>query len=264
MLGGQPVLGDDDNDASPRRQLLGAVERLLRAPDDPASSVQPDEHVERTPPLGCDHQGGHATQLPFDHRGDGISGPADSAAAASVRSRTSCGVRVSMGGKPWACMAERIAAASGSSGTVHPPLTGRRHYSIITFGPIRMTAGQLDPPARRGRVQAPCGMIPAGDFPLGGRGLGGCRTTGQVAATRDNGGHVAELSELLDVLDLEPVGEGRFRAQNFSEGPGGVVFGGQLLAQAIVAGATIDPTKEVKSIHTIFARGGAPRQAARH
>ena len=67
---------------------------------------------------------------------------------------------------------------------------------------------------------------------------------------------MAELSELLEVLDLEPVGEGRFRGQNFSEGPGGVVFGGQLLAQAIVAGATIDPTKEVKSIHTIFARGG--------
>ena len=67
---------------------------------------------------------------------------------------------------------------------------------------------------------------------------------------------MAELSELLDVLELEQVGEGRFRAQNFSEGPGGVVFGGQLLAQAIVAGATIDPTKEVKSVHTIFARGG--------
>jgi acyl-CoA thioesterase len=68
---------------------------------------------------------------------------------------------------------------------------------------------------------------------------------------------VAELSELLGVLDLEAVGDGRFRAQNFSDGPGGVVFGGQLLAQAIVAGATIDPSKEVKSIHTVFARGGA-------
>lgn len=69
---------------------------------------------------------------------------------------------------------------------------------------------------------------------------------------------MAELSELLGVLDLEPVGEGRFRAQNFADGPGGVVFGGQLLAQSIVAGASIDPTKEVKSIHTVFARGGAP------
>jgi acyl-CoA thioesterase len=71
---------------------------------------------------------------------------------------------------------------------------------------------------------------------------------------------VAELSELLGVLDLEQVGEGRFRAQNFADGPGGVVFGGQLLAQSIVAGATIDATKEVKSIHTVFARGGAMDQ----
>jgi acyl-CoA thioesterase II len=71
---------------------------------------------------------------------------------------------------------------------------------------------------------------------------------------------VAELAELLGVLDLEPVGEGRFRGQNFSDGPGGVIFGGQLLAQAIVAGATIDPTKEVKTVHTIFARGGDPSQ----
>ncbi len=68
---------------------------------------------------------------------------------------------------------------------------------------------------------------------------------------------MAELSELLGVLDLEQVGEGRFRAQNFSDGPGGVVFGGQLLAQSIVAAATIDPSKEVKTIHTVFARGGA-------
>ena len=68
---------------------------------------------------------------------------------------------------------------------------------------------------------------------------------------------MAELADLLGVLDLEQVGDGRFVGQNFSDGPGGVVFGGQLLAQAIVAGATIDPTKEVKSIHTVFARGGA-------
>jgi acyl-CoA thioesterase len=68
---------------------------------------------------------------------------------------------------------------------------------------------------------------------------------------------MAELLDLVEVLDLEVVGEGRFRAQNFSEGPGGVVFGGQLLAQAIVAGASIDPSKEVKTVHTVFARGGA-------
>jgi len=68
---------------------------------------------------------------------------------------------------------------------------------------------------------------------------------------------VSKLDELLAVLELEPAGEGRFRAQNFSAGPGGVVFGGQLLAQTIVAGATVDPTKDVRSVHTIFARGGS-------
>jgi acyl-CoA thioesterase II len=66
-------------------------------------------------------------------------------------------------------------------------------------------------------------------------------------------------ADLLDVLDLEPAGEGRFTARNFSTGTGGVVFGGQILAQVVVAGATADPAKEVKSVHTVFARGGDPR-----
>jgi len=66
------------------------------------------------------------------------------------------------------------------------------------------------------------------------------------------------LAALLDVLSLEATGEGRFRAANFSEGPGGVVFGGQILAQVIVAAARTAPGKEVKSLHTVFARGAAP------
>jgi acyl-CoA thioesterase II len=68
---------------------------------------------------------------------------------------------------------------------------------------------------------------------------------------------MTDLSELVSVLDLEPVGEGRFRAQNFVSGQGGVVFGGQLLAQSIVAASTVDPSKAIKSIHTVFARGGS-------
>ena len=68
---------------------------------------------------------------------------------------------------------------------------------------------------------------------------------------------MTELSDLLKVLDLEAVGDGRYRAQNFGEGPGMVVFGGQLLAQALVAGSMADEAKEVKSLHTIFARSGA-------
>jgi acyl-CoA thioesterase II len=71
---------------------------------------------------------------------------------------------------------------------------------------------------------------------------------------------MGRLEELLAVLDLEPAGEGRFRARNFATGAGGVVFGGQLLAQTIVAAATVDPTKAVRSLHTVFARGGVVDQ----
>jgi acyl-CoA thioesterase len=71
---------------------------------------------------------------------------------------------------------------------------------------------------------------------------------------------MTKLAELIGVLDLEPAGDGRFRARNLVGGPGGVVFGGQLLAQAIVAGATVDPSKQVGSVHTVFSRGAAPDQ----
>jgi acyl-CoA thioesterase-2 len=70
-----------------------------------------------------------------------------------------------------------------------------------------------------------------------------------------------DLVGLLKALDLEPAGEGRFRASNFDTGfGGGVVFGGQILAQTIVAGSTVDPGKEIKSVHTVFARGGDRQQ----
>lgn len=66
-----------------------------------------------------------------------------------------------------------------------------------------------------------------------------------------------ELDELLSVLDLEPTGEGTWSGGSVGVGAGSVVFGGQLLAQTIVAGATADPAKSVKSVHTVFARGAA-------
>jgi len=58
------------------------------------------------------------------------------------------------------------------------------------------------------------------------------------------------------VLDLEQTAEHAFRGTNVGEGHG-VIFGGQLLAQTIVAAARTQPDKEVKSLHTIFARGGS-------
>lgn len=66
--------------------------------------------------------------------------------------------------------------------------------------------------------------------------------------------------QLLKVLDLEPVAGG-FVGQNMTEGPGGaVVFGGQLLAQTIVAAARTLPEKEVLSLQTVFARGAKTDQ----
>lgn len=67
---------------------------------------------------------------------------------------------------------------------------------------------------------------------------------------------MSELNRLLGTLELKQIGDGRFRAENYIGGLGGVVFGGQLLAQSILAASTIDPTKELKSLHTVFARGG--------
>jgi acyl-CoA thioesterase II len=68
---------------------------------------------------------------------------------------------------------------------------------------------------------------------------------------------VGDVNELLDVLSLEPIGGTSFVGRNAPIGGGSVVFGGQILAQSIAAGATVDPTKEVKSLHTIFARGAS-------
>ncbi|HEY2564613.1 MAG TPA: hypothetical protein VGI44_12925, partial [Acidimicrobiales bacterium] len=58
------------------------------------------------------------------------------------------------------------------------------------------------------------------------------------------------LSQLLEALRMEPVGEGRLVAQNVGGGRD-VVFGGQILAQTIVAATDAQPGKEVKTVQTI-------------
>jgi len=68
---------------------------------------------------------------------------------------------------------------------------------------------------------------------------------------------VPELDELLAVLDLEPTGDRSWSGDSMDFGAGAVVFGGQLLAQTIVAAAAIDPAKSIKSVHTVFARGAS-------
>lgn len=71
-----------------------------------------------------------------------------------------------------------------------------------------------------------------------------------------------EIESLPDVLRLRPAGQHVFEGrQEASAGPRNVIFGGQIIAQMIVA-AYLDRNadrvddKEVKSIHVIFARAG--------
>ncbi|HET6949786.1 MAG TPA: acyl-CoA thioesterase domain-containing protein [Acidimicrobiales bacterium] len=64
------------------------------------------------------------------------------------------------------------------------------------------------------------------------------------------------MRDVLAALDLEPTGEGSYRAGHLDLGHG-VVFGGQILAQSLVAAARTVPDKEVLSLHNVFARGAS-------
>jgi acyl-CoA thioesterase-2 len=68
----------------------------------------------------------------------------------------------------------------------------------------------------------------------------------------------AELDALLALLDLERLEENRFRAAPDTAGPPGRVYGGQLLAQALVAAAATAPGKSPLSMHAAFVRPGTP------
>jgi acyl-CoA thioesterase len=71
---------------------------------------------------------------------------------------------------------------------------------------------------------------------------------------------VVALESLLDALRLEPIGPDAYRAGNAQSGHG-VVFGGQLLGQSIIAGLAGQDEKSVKTVHTIFARAASPDAA---
>lgn len=64
------------------------------------------------------------------------------------------------------------------------------------------------------------------------------------------------IDVLLRSLDLEPTGPGAFRAPNVPFG-GATVFGGQLLAQTIVAALAGQEGKTVKTVHIVFARSAS-------
>jgi acyl-CoA thioesterase len=66
----------------------------------------------------------------------------------------------------------------------------------------------------------------------------------------------AMIDQMLAALELAETGPGTFHAPHGEDEKGRqVVFGGELLGQAIVAAARSMPTKRVKSVQTIFARG---------
>ncbi|HUC37851.1 MAG TPA: acyl-CoA thioesterase domain-containing protein [Acidimicrobiales bacterium] len=65
------------------------------------------------------------------------------------------------------------------------------------------------------------------------------------------------VKSILAALHLEPAGEGRYLAENVDTGHH-VVFGGQLMAQSIVAALVGHDGKTVKTLHTVFARAASP------
>ncbi len=67
---------------------------------------------------------------------------------------------------------------------------------------------------------------------------------------------ILPVAELLATLELEPAGDGRFVGGSAPSG-GGPVFGGQLMAQALVAAST-GRDQAARTIHTVFARAARP------
>jgi acyl-CoA thioesterase len=65
--------------------------------------------------------------------------------------------------------------------------------------------------------------------------------------------------ELAEMLSLRSTGDLQYVAGNLP-GPSPVVFGGQILAQAVSAACRTVPNKQLKNLHTVFARGGSPDQ----
>ena len=68
---------------------------------------------------------------------------------------------------------------------------------------------------------------------------------------------MVSVDAVLAALVLEPAGEDHYRAENVATGHP-VVFGGQLLAQSVIAGLQGHEGKAVKTLHTVFARSADP------
>jgi acyl-CoA thioesterase II len=64
-------------------------------------------------------------------------------------------------------------------------------------------------------------------------------------------------ADILAAYELEPAGPQRFRAGH-ARSTHGVVFGGQLLGQALLAAAAGHDSMRVKTLHAVFARSASP------
>jgi acyl-CoA thioesterase II len=71
---------------------------------------------------------------------------------------------------------------------------------------------------------------------------------------------VNDLSRLLEAFELDEMGAGRYRGHNAGDDRP-VVFGGLLLGQSIAAAARSQADKEVKTVHTVFARAARVDEA---
>jgi len=71
---------------------------------------------------------------------------------------------------------------------------------------------------------------------------------------------VVGVEDLVGALALDPVGPDRFHGQHVVANGYGVVFGGQLLAQSLVAALAGHEGKRAKTLHTVFARGASPEE----
>jgi acyl-CoA thioesterase II len=70
---------------------------------------------------------------------------------------------------------------------------------------------------------------------------------------------ISTAAAITASLELDEVGPHRYRAGNVELGHA-VVFGGQLMAQSIVAALAGHDGKTAKTLHTVFARSGRPEE----
>ncbi len=91
-----------------------------------------------------------------------------------------------------------------------------------------------------------------------GAGRGFCVAAGMSEPTSE-----ALVADLLRLLELKPLGEDRFEGPRRRDGVGRV-FGGQVIAQALMAAqATVPEDRPAHSLHAYFLRGGSEQHDRR-